>query len=40
MAIMRKRKKENQTNEVKFKNEKLEAEKIKAKDKAIMEKSV
>ena len=31
-------KKENQTNEVKFKNEKLEAEKIKAKDKAIMEK--
>lgn len=31
-------KKENQTNEAKFKNEKLEAEKIKAKDKAIMEK--
>ena len=31
-------KNENQTNEVKFKNEKLEAEKIKAKDKAIMEK--
>ena len=30
-------KKENETNEVKFKNEKLEAEKIKAKDKAIME---
>ena len=31
-------KKENQANEAKFKNEKLEAEKIKAKDKAIMEK--
>ena len=31
-------KKENQTNEANFKNEKLEAEKIKAKDKAIMEK--
>ena len=30
--------KENQTNEAKFKNEKLEDEKIKAKDKAIMEK--